>query len=74
MKVMDCMAMNDDIDIDTMTMLEAIRNLSKEELISMIIDVPKQRRIAQMIYLKGYMDMGEHASSKLSTDIKGKDV
>ena len=47
MKVMDCMAMNDDIDIDTMTMLEAIRNLSKEELISMIIDVQKQRRIAQ---------------------------
>jgi len=62
-----------DIDIDTMTMLEAIRNLSKEELISMIIDVPKQRRIAQMLYLKGYMDMGEHTSKQLSTDLKGKD-
>ena len=60
-----------DVDIDTMTTYEAIRNLSREELLAMIIDVPKQRRIAQMLYLKGYMDFADHAEKQLSTALKG---
>jgi len=63
--------MTEDFDINVHAIMECAKNLSKEELLSLMSKTPRDRRIAQILYIKGYIDCGENLTKDMGKRKQG---